>query len=200
MPEFTENLLTKILNTKPRDLIYPGILLLTVLIVGILFSSASKFISKNINNVFSGDIGVEQNSLNMNNYLLVVKKLGINAEVRENTLVAPTSASVTATSTTDTDKPEVLDKTSITIKVLNSTTKKGAAGILADALENDGFSKPDTGNASRLYATTIVQLSNNISEFEPLLLETVRKYYPSATATTTTETSASDATIIIGAN
>jgi len=69
-----------ILRTKPQDLIYPGITLVFIIIVGVLFFTSARFISKNINDAFSDSTGGNESSLNMANYTLVTEKLGINIE------------------------------------------------------------------------------------------------------------------------
>lgn len=185
-------------KVKPKDLIYPAIILFFIIIVGILFSIAIKFITKNFNDAFSGTIATERSVLNMANYTIVAKKLGISIETQKNTITTATEET-TATTTEDliVETEEILDKKSITISVLNSTTKKGAAGILADALENDGFAKATTGNEKKQYATTTIFINEDKLEYEEIILDTVQKTYPNAVATTTSA-GKSDVVIIIG--
>lgn len=185
-------------NVKPKDLIYPAIILFFIIIVGILFSIAIKFITKNFNDAFSGTIATERSVLNMANYTIVAKKLGISIEPQKNTVTTATKET-TATTTDDliVETEEILDKKSITISVFNSTTKKGAAGILADALENDGFAKATTGNEKKKYATTTIFINEDKLEYEEIILDTVQKTYPNAVATTTSA-GKSDVVIIIG--
>lgn len=186
-----KNLRDTITKINPRDLVYPGIILLFFILVGILFSLATQFIAKNINNAFSSDTGAESSALNMANYTLVSKKLGFSTEVGAS-VATSTSSPAEAVSTA-----QVLDKKSLTLTILNSTAKKGVATTLAEALQTSGFSKATTGNEKRLYATTTVVIKESKKDYETLLLEAVRKTYPDAVVTTTTAGTI-DATIIIG--
>lgn len=184
-----KNLRDTITKINPRDLVYPGIILLFIILVGILFSLATQFIAKNINNAFSSDTGAESSALNMANYTLVAKKLGFSTEAGASTVsTSPASPASSAQS---------LDKKSLIITILNSTAKKGVATTLAQSLESLGFAKATTGNEKKLYATTTIVIKESKSDYETLLLEAVRKTYPGAIATTT-GAGAIDATIIIG--
>lgn len=184
-----KNLRDTISKISPRDLIYPGIILLFIIIVGILFSLVAQFIAKNINNAFSSDTGAESSALNMANYTLTAKKLGFSTEAGTSTVsISVTEAPVASQS---------LDKKSLTLSILNSTAKKGVATILTRMLESSGFAKATTGNEKKLYATTTILIKESKSGYESLLLEAVRKAYPDAIATTTTAGTI-DATIIIG--
>lgn len=186
-----KNLRDTITKINPRDLVYPGIILLFFILVGILFSLATQFIAKNINNAFSSDTGAESSALNMANYTLVAKKLGFSTEAGVSVATSTSSPAVAVLTS------QVLDKKSLTITILNSTAKKGVATTLAEALQTSGFSKAATGNEKKLYATTTVVIKESKKDYETLLLEAVRKIYPDAVATTTTAGTI-DATIIIG--
>ncbi|MBI5798920.1 MAG: LytR C-terminal domain-containing protein [Candidatus Yonathbacteria bacterium] len=197
MSKFIKNISVVISEVKPRDLIYPGIFLLFVIIVGISFSLATEFISKNINNAFSGDTASDAGSLNMTNYTLVAKKLGISAEMQKKTVALPPTPPAPSEAPIS-PVPEIIDKKTFTINILNSTTKKGGASTLAQALESAGFAKATTGNEKKLYATTTIVIKEGEDSFGAVLLEEVRKNYPDAVATTTPDSASFDATIIIG--
>ncbi|HBH71579.1 MAG TPA: hypothetical protein DDX26_01810 [Candidatus Yonathbacteria bacterium] len=198
MSQFLSNIRVVMSKVKPKDLIYPAIILFFIIIVGILFSVAMKFITKNFNDAFSGTIATERSVLNMENYTLVAKKLGISIEPQKNAIITvPEKATATTTEDVIVETEEILDKKSITISVLNSTTKKGAAGALAQALENDGFAKATTGNEKKQYATTTIFINEDKLEYEELILDTVQKTYPDAIVSTTSA-GKSDVVIIIG--
>jgi len=184
---------------KPKDLVYPAIILFFIIIVGILFSVAIKFITKNFNDAFSGTIVTERSTLNMENYTTVAKKLGISIEPQKGDIVNG-SEETTATTTEDfvVETEEILDKKSITIRILNSTIKKGIAGSLAQALEDDGFAKATTGNEKKRYSTTTIFINEAKLGYEEFILDIVQKTYPDAIATTTSA-SDYDVVIIIGA-
>lgn len=190
-----KNLRDTISKINPRDLVYPGIILIFIVIVGVLFFLATQFIAKNVNNAFSSDIGGESSALNMANYTLTAKKLGFSTEAGNG--VAPSTASSATMSAVVAESPQTLDKKSLTIAILNSTAKKGVATTLGKSLESLGFAKATTGNEKNLYATTTVIVKESKKSYEALILEAVRKTYPDAVATTTTA-GTTDTTIIIG--
>lgn len=186
-----KNLRDTISKLNPRDMVYPGIVLFLIIIVGILFSLSTKFIATNINSAFSGDAGAETSSLNMANYAIVAKKLGFSTEAGTSTPPVENTVAIEASST------QALDLKSLTIAVLNSTAKTGIATTLARSLEASGFVKATTGNEKKVYATTTIVVKETKKEYTTALLDAVRKTYPNAIATTTT-TGTVDATIIIG--
>lgn len=191
-------------NTKPLDLVYPGVLILFFGLVAVVFFFTIRFISKNINKAFSPEEGGASQALNVERYKLTAQKLNLPMNVLQNDATVPEPSTETATldpaspaQATSTPAITVLDKRAITITVKNSTPKKGIATTLAKALEDAGFAKPQTGNESTLYATTTILLKESKKEYETLLLETIRKTYPDAIATTTVD-GVVDAIIIIG--
>lgn len=187
-------------NIKPLDLVYPGVLILFFVFVAIIFFFTIRFISQNINKAFSPEEGGASQALNIERYKLTAQKLNLPMNVLQNDAIAPeipVPETATSTQETNTLATAVLDKSAITIVVKNSTSKKGVASILAKALEDSGFQKPQTGNEPTLYATTTVLLKESKKEYETLLLDAVRVTYPDA-VTTTTMDGVVDATIIIG--
>ncbi len=192
---------------KPRDFAYPVIVILFFAIVVILFFSATQFISGNITKSFSADQVTNNQSLNSEHYLLVAKKLGISTSTKDAAEIPAietisTEAVPIETQSTSTVplEPVTLDKKSLSITILNSTTKSGVATNLAKALVTAGYGTAKIGNEKKLYATTTILIKESKSGFIPILLEDVKKIYPNVVATTTPETASSDATIIIGAD
>lgn len=193
-------------NIKPLDLVYPGILVLFFGVVIIVFFYTMQFISQSINSAFSSEDSDSSQSLNLERYKFIAKKLNIPVAIPQEgvTVVAvpevPATVPEVATTTQATSTPVavVLDKRAITLAVRNSTPKKGVATTLAKALEDAGFQKPQTGNEPKSYTITTVIIKESKREYEALLLEAVRKIYPNAVATTTAESVLSDATVIIG--
>lgn len=176
---------------RAKDLVYPVILFVFATIVFILFFMATGFIGKNVNTAFSDDYKNESKSLNMANYTIITKKLGLNTETKNEVVEAPSEVSSATTST-------VLERKILTLTVLNSTTIDGSAKALATRLESAGFAKAKIGGEKTLYATTTIFIKESRAEFTSLLLEEVQKIYPSAYATTTASSAEFDATIIIG--
>ncbi|MBI5401163.1 MAG: LytR C-terminal domain-containing protein [Candidatus Yonathbacteria bacterium] len=183
---------------KPRDLIYPGILVLFFGIILVVFFFTMQFISKNINKAFSPEENAPSQALDIEKYKLVAKKLNIAVTPASNTAV-PAEIPVAEAATTSTPAAAP-DKQSITIIIKNSTSKKGVATTLAKALENGGFAKAQTGNEQKPYATTTLFLKESKSAYGAILLEEIRKTYLNAVLATTTEGAVFDAMIIIGVN
>lgn len=178
---------------KLQDVVYPGIFLIFFGIVIILFFFSTQFISKNINKVFYSEGNSTAEALNLEQYKLVAKKLGIVVNLPkegEVTTIKVTPPAETAVTT--------IDKKTISIIVKNSTTKSGIATTLAKAIEDAGFNKPKTGNEATFYATTTVMIKADQKDIESQLLDVVRKSYPEAIATTTVGTGVYDAIVVIG--
>lgn len=178
---------------KLQDVVYPGIFLIFFGIVIILFFFSTQFISKNINNVFYSEGNSTAEALNLEQYKLVAKKLGIVVNV-------PKEGEVTTIKVTPPAETVVttIDKKAISIIVKNSTTKSGIATTLAKAIEDAGFNKPKTGNEATFYATTTVMIKADQKDIESQLLDVVHKSYPEAIATTTVGTGVYDAIVVIG--
>ncbi len=191
-------ILESIKKMKLRDFIYPGVLIFFLLIVTIIFLFATRFISKNINNVFSYEQSDESGALNMTLYTMVAKKLNLPVMVPEKK-APPSEAGIPLNMATEAaTTTEAIVKSAITITVINSTKKSGLAAELAKQLSEAGFANPKTGTGSKLYATTTILVKESKYDYAPLLLETVLKSYPFAIATATSDTADFDATIIIG--
>lgn len=182
---------------KPRDFAYTIIIIVFFAIVVILFFSSTKFISNNITKSFSAEQAINNQSLNKENYLFVAKKLGMSTSTKDMREIS--SITTQSTSTVPTE-PVSLDKKSLSITILNSTTKNGAAIALAKVLTTAGYEKPNIGKGKKKYATTTIFIKESMVGFKPALLEEVLKVYSATIATTTPETSTSDATIIIGSH
>ncbi len=198
------SILDSIKKMKPRDFIYPSVVILFLSIVAIVFFLAVQFISKNINNVFSYDQSGESLALDIVRYTKVAKKLNI-VVITSNENITPTEVTAvveipkaeTATTTVEVTTP-TLDKSTFSIMIINSTKKSGLAAELAKVLTDAGFTAPKTGNQKKLYTTTTILVKESKYDYAPLLLESVLQNYPFSIATTTPETDAFDATIIIG--
>lgn len=199
MPEKI-NITERLKSMKPRDFIYPGIFIVFLIIVGIVFYNTATFISQNINKVFSVQEGATVQGLNLESYKAVAHKLNIPVIVPEEpSEITPEETSVAEPSPviTEEEKPS-LDKKSITLRVLNSTTKAGLAGALSKELSLAGFSTPTTGTLTKPIATTTIHIKESSSAYGPLLLETVRTKYPDVQISTIIEDTSYDAIITIG--
>lgn len=185
-------------NMRPRDIVYPGILVVFFGIIIVMFFFAAGFISKNVNKVFYFEESSASEALNLPQYELVAKKLNITVHTQSDGDLPVTEATQVVTAEVATSTTVVLDKSTITIIVKNSTTKKGVATTLAKTFEDAGFKKPLLGNEPKFYATTTVLTRESKKDYESILLEVVRKSYPEAVSTTTADTGSADAIVVIG--
>ena len=71
-----------------------------------------------------------------------------------------------------------LNKQAVTIGIFNSTTKKGIASTLAQALFDSGFSMAFTGNEKQPYASTTIFIKESKKEYLPFVQEAIAKSYP----------------------
>lgn len=204
-------------NLKPQDFIYSGVLILFVIIVGIVFFISTRFISENINKIFSSESTVGAQILDIARYQIVAKKLGIpttnseesiakNFDVANANIASTTDktsdSSLTASTTEQNTKAELsplasLDKSKLTITILNSTAQAGRASALSKALEEAGYNKAKTGNQKTKLSTTTITVKEIKSEYLPSIEQTVRILYPSLTIGTVTEYDETDPDIII---
>ena len=192
-------LLGYIKKLKQDDYIYLGIILIFFITVIILFSLTVEFVSKNINNAFSADKDQTNQTLNVEQYELVAKKLHLTTENTQNTApVVPVSTGTSNSATTTINNSAILDKKNITISILNSTTKTGVANTLAKVLADAGFSTPKTGNEKASHKTTTLLIKSSKSDYTSIILEILSKIYPNVVSTTTPESNSFDAVIIIG--
>ena len=207
--ETKNNKFSKILQRiQSPEFIYLGIIFIFFVIVLIVFLYSTNFVVNNVNKIFSTtDSGASQ-ALNTENYLLAVKKLNLPTNTAEGNATAPTTATppvetppIVETNTpavVETPQAPTIDKKSITINILNTTSKKGVAAILAKTLENAGFSTATTGNDKKSYNLTTIIISENKKEYLPLLKEAVLASYPKVVTETIANKTDFDVTIMIG--
>lgn len=159
-----------------------------MIIIGILFLVSIRFISSNINKVFTIEDDSDTSALNITQYSLVAKKLGIPPDASKQPeppkTVAPTSVGAINFATT--------------ISVMNGTSKTGIAGTLAKKLQAAGFTTVTTGNAKNKRTSTSILAKESAMTTAKLVLEIVSKTYPNARIATSTETTLADIEISIG--
>jgi hypothetical protein len=182
MNTFSKTLSEKLSKIKPKDLVYPGILLAFSVVVLILFFTVAQFITKNINNAFLSPMTMESSSLNMGNYTLVAKKLGITVST------SPSQQAVA---------PQP-DKSTLKISVVNASGQKGVAGTLATSLKDAGYSNVITSNQSNIASGTTIVINESKASFGTGILEEVKKAYPNATISTVAGTTEFDVVVSIG--
>lgn len=194
---------------EPINFIFIGMLLLFFAIITIVFFYSTNFVVNNVNKIFSPDeSGRSVQALDLSRYSLVEKKLNLPINIpEENT--APKTPTVDQvikegviipenSLMTEEVIPQVLDKKSITIEVLNGVRKAGVASALSNKLEDSGFSKASIGDSKSIYPITTILIKESKKEYAPLIEEIVKKSYAKAVTKTNEDTSKFDVVIIIG--
>lgn len=93
-----------------------------------------------------------------------------------------------------------LVKSEITFEVLNGSGRNGAAAAAAKSLSGLGYTNTTTGNADKVYDTTQISLSPNISEHRNEIINEIKTLFPSLTVVKELPDSTSSAALIIGRN
>jgi hypothetical protein len=115
-------------------------------------------------------------------------------------VVVPTPTPTPTIQTTPTPATSGLDRTAITIQVLNGGGKAGAATKMKQALEDKGYTVSDTGNAdSYSYEKTEIQVKAAKSAYLPLLENDLQDTYTLGTSSAKLDESVGyDARVIVG--
>lgn len=178
----------------------PTILALCAIAVGAVFISSTRFLTQEINRVFTVDADGSDFSIDLAHYKLVAHKLGLPEEITgtPETRIEQPPAAITSTSTpsVSTATPE-LDKSAITLAVYNATSVSGLAGKTKDKLAAAGFTVSKTGNAKAQSSNTIT-LKESATAYAPLLREALGTAFADATINAASEDALYDAVITIG--
>lgn len=205
-----KNFLAKLKSVELKKLIYPSILGTFLLLALLLFIVSARFLSRNINRVFSVDIDQAQAELtkvDLEKFTRVAKKLGIEVKVPEPLLQEKLLPEPVATSTPaaadqilepEIEAPIALDKTLLKIVVLNGTNQKGLAAGLKTLLEQNGFVVERAGNAEETQEETTLSIKESKKEYASLLKETVSQKYELGTNEVLEEDKDYDALVVIG--
>lgn len=204
------NFKEKIKKLKPKGFIYPAVSAVFFAAILWTFISAAGFISKAINKIFTaGSEGAVESQIvkvDLDNYYLVAKKLGLNTEPpNEETPPVETPAVETQQITTTTEpivppQEEIIDKSAVKIQILNSSGVKGLAAELKTLFSDNGFTAVETGNQSKAEETTLLKIkaAKQNSRLAEELKNIVASKYSSVETQTLDEQSAFDAVVIIG--
>lgn len=195
------NFLKILKKIKSSDFIYLCIIFLFFIIVFILFIYSTNFFINNINKIFSPGNVESSQTLNIKNYKIIESKLNLPINIPSTTATPTLNENTPATnntSTTITPKTTELNKKLISINILNSTTIKGIASVLAKTLETAGFASATTGNEKKVYATTTILIKDSKKEYSSSILDVIKKSYPKTLTDINPETSTFDVVIIIG--
>ena len=206
------NLLNKLKVIKAKQVIYPTIVCVFVAIVAIFFALSAKFLSTNINKAFITDKeseGSELVRLDLPNYFLIAKKLGLNVAIEEEAtpppqptpVVSPATTTIAPSSTaTSSTAPTPEEKAALKIEVLNSTGVKGLGAAIAKLLQEAGFSAIKIGNQAIPEAITKVMAKEKISGSRAVaeIRNIVSKKYTPGETQALPEESSYDVVIVIG--
>ena len=124
-------------------------------------------------------------------YFLYTKKLKT-----EN--VKPQPTPISQTSQSPDPSPKAITRTDWILEVLNGSTKKGAAAVLAQKLTEKGYQVIKTGNAPEDVATSQVFFADSTKDQADLFLEDIKEELLNPTNAGNLEDSTASARIIIG--
>ena len=170
-----------------EGIIYALIFILYATVVGLVFIYATKFLGKAINVALSEPVSetieAKYGQLDLVNYALIAKKLGLQKstpatpEVMAPIIIPETSSTTPITATTSPEAvttvptPEII--TSVVtpkiievrpkIVVINSTTKSGLAAQLKNKLVAAGYSVIRTANSKPSLTSTTIKIKNSIN-------------------------------------
>jgi hypothetical protein len=74
-----QDILNTLKSLKARDVAYPAVFIIFIIIIIVSFNSSVRFLSANINKAFGGDTALESTllKLDFDGYNVIAKKLGI---------------------------------------------------------------------------------------------------------------------------
>lgn len=184
---------------KPVDFIYLGVIISFFIITAIIFFYSTSFIVDNINKIFLPAENVASQSLDIPRYTLIEKKLNLpkNIPAAKSTTAVPVETPTVSNIVTP-NATATLDNKSLTINILNSSKKVGAATLLSKSLEGVGFSKASTGDSPTAYAITTIFIKDSKKDYTASIQKAVKNLYPTAVTQANPESSAFDVEVIIG--
>lgn len=190
-----DNIKNKLKKIDSIDLIYMGVLLFVFIVVLFTFFQSTGFIVRSINKIFTINEDSVTQTLDIERYELVAKKLNLPKTGSNNSAVEikTEQAIPKEVVTTSEDK-----KISIKINIINTTKKEGAAAMLSKKLEDSGFSKATIESKKTISPSTTVSIKKSLNEFKNQIVSTVKKSYPKATSKVIPENSEFDVIITIG--
>lgn len=214
-----KGIIGKARRVKVKQVIYPAILGVYLLLILFVFVSATRFLSKNVNKSFQ--FGAEEAAsellrIDIPQLYRIAKKLGIAVGGESSSLQQqpppvveqpPVIEAVTTTSSKAqepaTSSPLTVSaegKTSLTIGVFNSTDVPALAAGLKKTLEEAGFVVVETGNVTPREELTVVKVKaeKKDSPFVSEIRELVRKQYTVQESATLEPTSSYDVVVTIG--
>lgn len=184
-------MLNKIKNLikKSKQNIYPLISVSIFVIVIILFLVSINFIFHSINKIFNiNDDLIAQKIIKFNIEEFNKIKNRFENKVMPAAPIPPTPPAL-----------PVLDKKSLSIKILNGTAKKGLAANLKKIFETNNFVVKETGNAKKEdYKKTVLSIKESKKDFLSLISDVLKNTYPDFTQEILLENEDADAVIIIG--
>lgn len=193
---------TKLIKTQNKiqtvDFIYFGVLIIFLIIVIISFFSSTNFILNNINKIFSQNTEVDSRALDIPNYKLLEKKL--NLPINNLNEILDDAPIVVEETVATLPEPEILmtAKELLTINIINSTTKKGAAADLSKILVAQDYPTATTASQKNIAPITSVSLKISTMGYANDIVELVKKSYKNVEILPLDENSKFNVEIIIG--
>ncbi|MBI5133956.1 MAG: LytR C-terminal domain-containing protein [Candidatus Taylorbacteria bacterium] len=187
-----------------RTVAYPAILIALFVAVWVLFVMATRFITLEINRVFSDGETGQGLVMDRAGYERVARRLNIAIDdspaPRPQALVeqaaAETPKAPEESVETIAAKP-ALDKQAVSVGVFNATKVSGRAGSIKDLLSSKGFKIDKTGNAPAQTKNTL-EIKESKKDYATLLVEALAGALEIDETVTVPEENKLDAMITIG--
>lgn len=150
-----------------KDLEYPLMLIVFILIILALFFTAARFLSTNINSAISSPdetlIQAQLTHINVEDYDRVRVKLQLPAIQSSTTTATIPTATPTSTTTPQVTESQPTESKSIfSVAIFNSTKKPGIANTVKNDLTAAGFTITKVGNRSIQEPQTLVQIKDRV--------------------------------------
>jgi len=208
-----------------QKVVYPAIVALFVAVIALVLSLSARFLTREINHSLSAGVAKQEADLviNMEGFTAVAKKIGITIaeqprEAQEETVPAATISvpspviepPAIAPETLPQEPPPVvpipevpaeapvIERSSVTISVLNSTKTPGLAGKMKNALLAAGFISVATGNQSPALTETVVRMKASLGTLRNEIRDIVGAQQYQFSVEELDPLSENDVTIIIG--
>lgn len=211
-----EEILKKFKNLKFKEIVYPIIMVLFLIIIASVFIVVAYSVASTINKIFNiEDKEIESKiiTFNVSDFEKLKKRLEISEldAVQLNQLLTPVvnpvlsenpsvSLSPSPSISTIPLSPTELDKKNLKIQILNGVGEKGLAKIVKDFLEKDGFTVSDTRNADKTgYKNVVIKTKDSKKNYIELIeTELVNNGYTIGAKENLLEKESYDMIIIIG--
>lgn len=131
----------------------------------------------------------------------ILSKIGVKlpGSGSEEVALEPTPTPQPTPESSPSPTPVALDRSKYTLKVLNGTSKSGAATELSDSLKELGWKVSSVGNAGSVDTPqTLVKIKKGQDDLGKVLVDDLKEYYEASVSADLDKNSTLDAEVVIG--